>query len=230
MTIWQSRKKGDKCRNRSIVNVDERLFSPHYDWDGEDGLAQSTFEFIDADAMCFWGICGSASYNAWVEATNAFIEKKLVPHYKEVLGIAKGYFGGAPIRVDILDRLNKIEDFIKSWDEADYKPNKRWYDDMKNPFAPYWWGEIRVIVTYFDDAACYFDELDKIVAVDLKRPSAAEGVPQRTLEPSPTGSYLDGSGGPSPGNGKSGKSGMSTAIGIMAIGAAGYFGFKVLTE
>lgn len=225
-----ARKKGENCWNRQIVNVDHRLHSPFYDWDGDEGLAQSSFEFTDADAMCFWGVCSHSSYNAWVDATDEYIENVLVPHYKKTFGAAKAHFGGAPIRVDILDRLNKIKSFIQSWDEAGYQSNKQWYDDMKHPFAPYWWGEIRGIITYFDDAACYVDELDKILAEDLKRPSAAVGVPPRTLHPSPTGSYLDGSGGPSGSGSGGGRSATTTGIGIMAIGAAAYFGYKVLTE
>jgi len=41
---------------------------------------------------------------------------------------------------------------------------------------------------------------------------------------------LDGSGGPSGGGGGGSSSFATKAVGIMAIGAAGYFGFKVLTE
>lgn len=232
MSIWQSRKKGANCRNRRVVHVDERLHSPHYDWEGDDGLAWSSFELMDKDAMCFWNICDHDSYNAWAEATDNYIQNTLIPQYNKVVNIGKGYYQDAPFPVSVSDRLDRIQEFIESWENSGISPNKKWYDDFKHPVQPYWYGEIRGIITYFDDAACYVDELNNICANDFKRPSCATTPPKWTLEPAPTasGSYLDGSGGPSPGNGKPGKSGLSTAVGIMAIGAAGYFGFKVLTE
>jgi len=222
-----AKKKGVNCRNRLVVHAENRLHSPFYDWEGEAGLAQSSFEFIDADAMCFWGICDSDSYNAWVSATQAYFDDVLVPHYKKTLGAAEAHFGSAPIRIDILDRLDKIKKLIREWDEEGLEPNKDWSDNLMHPFDPYWWGLIRGVITYFDEAACAVDELDTILAEDLKRPSAAKGVPKRTLEASPTGSYLDGSGGPSP---SGGDNGVSKGIGIVALGAAAYFGYKVLTE
>jgi len=74
-----AKKKGVNCRNRLVVHAENRLHSPFYDWDGQAGLAQSSFEFIEADAMCFWGICDSKSYNAWVSATQAYFDDVLVP-------------------------------------------------------------------------------------------------------------------------------------------------------
>lgn len=217
------------CRNREIVNAEGRLYSPKYDWEGADGLAQSSFEFIDADAMCFWGVCDSDSYNAWAKATNKFIEDKLVVQYKKVLGRAQAHYQGAPLPADMQDRFNNIAEFIQAWDESGIKPDKDWSDTLLHPFAPYWWGKIRTIVEFFDDAACAYDELVDIAADELNSPALVPGLPKRTLEPSPTGSYLDGSGGLIPGGGNS-RSPTATALGIMAIGAAGYFGYKVLTE
>ncbi len=218
------------CRNRLVVHAENRLYSPRYDWEGADGLAQTSFEFIDADAMCFWGVCDSDSYNAWVKATEKYINGELVPHYKKVLARANAQAAGAPLKTELQDKFNKIKAFIQKWDDAGYEPNKDWTDTLSHPFATYWWGEIRSIIEYFDEAACYFDTLDVIAADDLLSPALAKGAPKRTLEPSPTGSYLDGSGGPSGGGGGGSSSFATKAVGIMAIGAAGYFGFKVLTE
>jgi len=216
-------------RNRNVVNAENRLYSPEYDWEGDPGLALSSFEVIDADAMCYWWGCGHDSYNAWVKATNAYIEERLVPHYNKVLGRAQGVYSGAPLPQHLQDRFNKIEEFIRSWEEADYRPTKTLADDFLHPLQPYWWGEIRSIIAYFDDAALYFDELNAIAAGELKSPALADGPPRRTFTPSPTGSYFDGSGGPNQGGGNSG-SGLGKAVGIMALGGAMYFGFKVLTE
>jgi len=217
------------CRNRNIVQADNRLYSPFYDWDGDDGLSWSSLEFIDADAMCFWGMCDHESYNAWARATGRYIEEQLVPHLREVKGRAMGVYQGAPLPQRLTDTFNKIENFVHEWDEANIRPNKDWKDTLWHPLAPYWWGEIRGIIKYFDDAACYFDDLDDIAQDDLKSPALAKGAPKRTIEASPTGSFLDGSGGARPGGGGQ-RSGLGMAVGIMAIGAAGYLGYKVLTE
>jgi len=216
-----------------VVHAEGRLHSPDYDSEGEDGLAYSSFEFFDDDAMCFWGICGPWSYNAWVEATNKYINEQLVVQYNKVFARAENHLQGAPLPQAMQDKFNKVMDAIKAWEEAGYKPNMTQLDKFAHPISLWWSSQIRAIIAHFDDAACSFDILNNIAEVDLNSPALAKGAPTRTLEPSPTasGSYLDGSGGPS--NGKKGGSEggvLGPALGIMALGGAAYFGFKVLTE
>jgi hypothetical protein len=219
------------ARNREVVHVDHRLHSPAYDWDGDDGLAQSTFEFFDADAMCFFGICGPWSYNGWVKSTNNYIHNVLEKQYEKVIKKIKGHYQGAPVPMDLQEELNNVEALIQSWDNANYRPNKDQLDKFAHPTSMWWSGQIRAIIDYFDAAACKVDVLDAIAVELLNSPAIAIGDPRRVLKKSPTSSgvYLDGSGGPSQG-GSSNTSFAASAIGIMALGAAGYFGFKVLTE
>lgn len=213
-------------RNREVVNVENRLYSPAYDFEGDDGLAWH--ELGDSDAMCFWGICSPASYNGWAKSTGAYIENILVPHYKTVLSRAQGQYQGGALPQDMQDLFNKVHDFILSWDEAGIKPDKTYWDNYSHPLNIQWQGMIRNIVTFFDDAAAQVDILDDIAAGPLNSKALVKGVPQRTLEPAPGGGgYFKGP--PSDGGGNGGST-MGKALGIMAIGAAGYFGFKVLTE
>lgn len=226
-------KKKRNARNRKVVHADHRLYSPAYDWEGDDGLAQSSFEFFDSDAMCFFGICGPWSYNAWAKSTDEYIHGVLEAQYKKkVLPGLDSLFQGAPVPQDLQDTMNKVDDLIRSWDDAGYKPDKTQLDKFAHPTTMWWSGQIRGIIDYFDRAACMVDVLDAITIDVIKRPGMAIGQPDRVLRPSPTvsGSYLDGSGGPGSSNDGGNTSFAGKAVGIMAIGAAGYFGFKVLTE
>lgn len=219
--------KRGHCSNRDIVNADKRLYSPRYDFEGDEGLAW--YELIDADAMCFWGMCDHSSYNTWVKATDRYINDTLVPHYKKILARAEAVYGGAAFPVSLSDRFNKVVEIVEAWKAAGYRADKGISDDFMHPLATWWWGEIRQIIDYFDQAACAFDELDLIAVDELKQPSLAKGAPARTLE-HVEGGYLGGKGGLGEGQKPPGKSPLGMAVGIVAIGAAGYFGYKVLTE
>ncbi len=219
--------KRGHCSNRDIVNADKRLYSPRYDFEGDEGLAW--YELIDADAMCFWGMCDHDSYNAWVRATDKYINNVLVTHYKKVHSRAEAVYGGAVFPVALSDRFNKVVDLVDAWEAAGYRPDKSWTDDFIHPLSTWWWGEIRKIIDYFDQAACLFDDLDEIAIEELKQPSLAKGAPKRQLE-HVEGGYLGGVGGPAAVKKNGGGSMVGMAVGIVAIGAAGYFGFKVLTE
>ena len=142
--------------------------------------------------------------------------------------MAEAHYGGAVMPVDLRDRLKKAREVISGWENAGFKPDKTVADDFLHGFLEWFWiGEIKKIVKHFDQAACQFDELDRIRAVDLERPSAAKGAPVTKLEDI-EGGYLGGHGG-SPSGGK-GVSGIGAAVGLVALGAVGYFGYKVLTE
>ena len=178
--------------------------------------------------MCYWHICSPDSYNAWAVATAKYIENELVPHYKRISGRANAIYEGGILPQDIQDLFSNVTVFVKSWDESGIKPDKNFGDNFLHPTPQYWNGKVRLIVDFFDEAACQVDILDDIAAGPLNSKALAKGAPQRTLEPAPGGGgYFEG---PPPSNGGKGGSTMSTALGIMAIGAAGYFGFKVLTE
>lgn len=212
------------CSNRNVVHAD-KLYSPRYDFEGDPGLAW--YEISDSDAMCFWGICNHRSYNAWVDAADLYINKTLVPHYKKILNRANAIYGGAALPIELVDRFNKVEEIVNDWKNTGYRSTKTWRDDFRNPFGPSWQGEIRQVIDHFDAAACAFDELDDIAVNFLKQPALAKGAPVRQLEHI-EGGYLGGGGGgggpPPP------RSNWTRALGTVAIGAAGYFVYKVLTE
>src|SRR5690606_16426605 len=167
--------KRGHCSNRDVVNAEGRLYSPRYDFDREEGRAW--YEVTDADAMCFWGLCNHRSYNAWVDATEKYINDTLIPHYKKILARANSIFGGAALPLELADRLNKINEIINDWDNAGYQSNKTWRDDFVHPTGFYWQGQIRKIIDYYDEAACAFDDLDDIAVNGLKQPSLAKGAP-----------------------------------------------------
>lgn len=216
------------CKNRRVVNVGDLLYSPAYDFERDPGLAYSSFEIHDGAAMCYWNLCAPGSYNAWAVATANYIDNELVVKYNKVLGRAKSKYQGGILPQDVQDLLNQVHDFIVSWDEADIKPNRTFSENFWHPTESYWNSEVRGIVNFFDEAACKVDILKNIADGPLESGALIAGAPQRTLEPAPGGGgYFKGP----PTNGdKGGGSTMGKALGIMAIGAAGYFGFKVLTE
>ena len=213
------------CRNRNIVNVDNRLYSPFYDWEGDDGLAW--YEFADRNAMCLFTMCDHDSYNAWAKATDEYIQGRLLPFYEDVLGRAKSKYSGAPMPLPLTDKFNQVKKIIDEWNASGIEPDKTLGDDFAHPVNSWWVGKIKEIIKYFDEAACMFDKLNDIAATDLESPELAQGVPEHTITPSPTGSYFDGSGGPSKGDSKSS---TTSILGAVALGGAAYFGFKVLTE
>lgn len=213
------------CKNRKYVNAEGRLYSPEYDFEGDDGLAW--YELTDMDAMCLLGICSHKSYNAWVKATDHYIYNVLTPHYKKVSSRAEAIYGGAVLPFELADKLNNVGLVITEWKNADYRPNKAWKDDFSTSLLT-WKGEIRKIIKHYDEAACAFDMLNDIAATDLKQPALAKGVPTQQYQPI-EGGYLGGAG-TLPGSGDQKKSSIGRAVGILALGAAGYFGYKVLTE
>lgn len=216
------------CKNRNVVNVDERLYSPFYDSNGKDGLHwhESLFAPFRAEdfVMCYWSICDYESYNGWAKATNDYITLKLLPFYKKVLNRANIKYDGAPLPQPLRDSFNKVEELAESWNASGIKPDKTRSDVFSHPLSTYWSGEIKSIIRYFDSAACEYDGLNAL-SREIGSPELAKKVPGSAVVPSPTGSYFDGSGGPSPS-----PVSTSSVLGFVALGGAAYFGFKVLTE
>jgi hypothetical protein len=210
------RKKVDgdsHCRNRNIVNVENRLVSPFYDAEGDDGGAWHEFGSIGG-AACYYGWCTGDSYQAWVDAANKYFNDKLVPQYNRVYRIAMGDDGSAANLPQIArDRLMVVRDFIDDWKAS--PPNRDEYTET----APNWVWKSRVeeIAKCFDEAACKYDDLDKILTMDLGHAGGQAGYSEDPLI-----GHASAKGGSSSGIGK--------AMGVVALGAAAYFGFKVLTE
>ena len=182
-----------------------------------------------AGSMCGWAICGAGDAESWRKAANKFIQGTLKKQLKKVKRKVEIYTGGGPIPLETQAGFNEIRDFLKEWDSFRAKEIP-WSFNM-----PAVEGHIRQTIDYFDRAACYIDDPEgfnlNAVAEEIHAPDAvkrAPVVPDAGSAPD-GGSWFRGGGGvgeppvgePSRGIG---------VIGWVALGAAGYFGFKVLTE
>jgi hypothetical protein len=216
-----AKRKGGHCTNRDIVNVDNELFSPDYDFEGDSGGAWYEYLFTSrmSAAMCGSGICMGGDVKRWNNAMDRYISKEFRPQIAKTRKIIGAYTGGAPPTIAQQEILNRCDKLLRDWKEFQKKD------------VPWAWrvgalmGHIKSIIRYFDRAACLMDELNDM-ADELGASHIANRAP--VLEPKPPpdgGSWIRGGGvdeaAPSKGFG---------VLGWVAIGAAGYFGFKVLTE
>lgn len=217
--------KGINCWNRDVVHVDHRLHSPVYDAEGNKGRPW-WFEPSDQHSLCYFGVCDYHSYNAWIDATDNYFVKLFIPHYNNVVGAANSQYGGAAMPQDLMDKLEQMADLINGWEAFD-KTKKVLKDQFFHTNPMYWLGETWKVSDFFDEMACQMDKLNEILVVDLKRKHMAKGAPSRTVEPV-EGGFIGNPAGTE--SSVKGMSGVGMAVGLVALGAAGYFGFKVLTE
>lgn len=219
---------GEHCKNRDIVNVGNQLFSPDYDFEGDDegtwyeyAFGAFTFNRPSRIAMCSFGVCMGGDIERWKVATGRYIEKEFKPQLAKTRKIIAAYSQNAPPTMEQQDVLNRAEKLIKDWKE---------FQDLEEPSA-FWMNEItgyiHSIVRIFDRAACLMDELNDL-ADDMGASHLANRAP--ILEPKSApdgGSWIRGGAGG--GDGLAPTTGLGV-VGWIALGAAGYFGFKVLTE
>lgn len=222
------KRPGGHCENRDIVNVDNQLFSPDYDFEGDEGLtwyeyvfAGVTGSFASTYAMCDFANCDSDDADRWIAATRRYFDKEFKPQLAKTKQVINAYTGGAPPTFEQQAVINDGEKLIKSWKE---------FQDKEAP-SVFWSGEfrgyVRSIVQYFDRAACLMDGLN-----DLADEMGASHISNRApvieaKSPPDGGSWIRGGG---TGGGEISSGGGMGVLGWVAIGAAGYFGFKVLTE
>lgn len=208
------------CENRDEVHVDNRLHSPRY--------GRTPFEFSESMSMCYVGQCWHDSYNAWLKATKEYIRDTLAPQLNEAKQQAANVSGGGTLPMHITNTFNNIEEFIDEWESKGFE-EAFWTQDFRHPFEPYWRGRVKTITTYFDKAACYMDDLNSLLANELKAPNMVKTkAPREAKKPPGGGTWLGGDGG-STKPGSTARTALS-AVGIVALGAGAYFGFKVLTE
>lgn len=211
------------CKDRRVVHVDNRLHSFEYD--------NAWYETGPASAMCYWSMCNHLAYNDWLRETNKYIYDDLKPHYTEVRARTQAISGGSALPMNLSDRFKQIDDFIKRWESENFK-SARPADVFIHPTPMYWMGKIQEVVKYFDKAACYVADLNDIADNAISSP----GLSKRSTPPSvkePPGKGDSWLGNPAGGSSEGGSVSGGTAlniVGLVAIGAAGYFGFKVLTE
>lgn len=219
-----AKRKGGHCTNRDIVNVDGQLFSPDYDFEGDPGktwLESAEFWHGDAPAMCGWSICGEGDAKRWTAATDRYIDETLKPQLAKLKKLITTYTGGGGPSIPQQEVLNESIKVIKDWRDNRGKS----VPSMFNPSAIR--AHIHQIITHFDRAACAMDHLNNL-ADEMGASHIANRAP--VLDPGPPpggGKWIRGGGTDEPANGSPSGLGM---VGWVAIGAAGYFGFKVLTE
>ncbi len=218
------------CKNREVVNVDNRLYSPSYDWEGDPNGAWHELHMGNAGSMCTWSYCGVGDAIAWRDAADEFINGTLKKHLMSIERNVSLHTQGGPAPLEIQGRLNEVKDFLKDWSDF-YKKEVPFANLGKalplpfSPLRPAIEGYTMEIVEYFDRAACYMDDLNEIseeigAVQAVKRPPVLE--PE---SPPDGGSWIRG------GSTEElvPKTGMGV-VGWMLIGVAGYFGYKALTE
>lgn len=212
------------CKNKNVVNVDDRLHSPFYD--------TSWYQFHDGAAMCYWQTCGPEDVNAWFKAAEAYYNNSLIPLLSRTQKRADAVYGGAALPLKISDILNKVKADISAWNAfVDEFEAPSFLDEFSHPHPKYWTGEAKSVVRFFDEAACRVDDLNDILELELDSAALAERPPLHEVRPPPDGnSWFEGSDAGTGGGGGSGLGTTGTAIGLILAGAGLYFGYKVLTE
>jgi len=163
------------CQDRNVVHVDKRLHSPDY--------GRPWYELIDDDAMCYFGICGAASYNAWLKATGRYIEGQVRPQYNKLEKEASIAYGGSPggLPDDLKNILSSVAKFLDDWDHFDLadQQDKIVPTDRKTEYSTpasfmatriTWGYRVKSVVSYFDEAACFVMEMNQIADKRLERP------------------------------------------------------------
>ena len=215
------KRAGGHCCNRNIVNVNNELFSPDYDFEGDAGGAwyEYLYTYRLAGAMCAGGVCMGSDIKRWRAAVNRYIKKEFKPQIARTKKTISAYTGGGGPNIGQQAVLNQSQKLLEDWKEFQTKE------------APWAWnrpaihGYLHSIVQHFDRAACLMDDLNDLVD-EMGAYHMTNRAPVIQAKPPPDGgSWIRGGG---VGEGAPGK-GIGV-IGWVAIGAAGYFGFKVLTE
>jgi len=224
------------CQDRKVVHVNNRLHS--YDYD------RAWYEFGPEDAQCYLGLCNPRAYSDWRKAAMRYIDESLRPHFLEIQQDTSDALGSLVPPAHIDKKFKEISEFLDEWDEITERP----FEDgglpeinniragFWNPLRAFWNGKIIEVVKYFDDAACYFADLNDIAKG--YSPGSVKKPRGRVAKTAPDGgSWLNrsdsdkgiGGGGGGGGGGISTNTALS-AVGVIAIGGALYFGYKVLTE
>ncbi len=213
---------GKHCRNRDIINVGNRLHSPDYDFEGDSGPAWYEWDpwhEHEPASMCGYGVCMGGDVDAWKDAMNNYYEKTFKPllRHAKSLAIAQTEGGPSPFRVEaVINTAEKVEENWKALRTTDAP----WAFNV-----PAINNYVYSIVRQFDSMACDgVDPLNELLeefgAVHLTQKASA----RKPKAPPGGGSWLR-NGAPEPE-----KPGGIGVVGWLAIGAAGYFGFKALTE
>jgi hypothetical protein len=220
------------CHNRDVVNVDRRLFSYKYDAEGGKLIDPWEIDSLESSyAMCFYAVCGPDSYNGWVNATDSYIngtsDSQLRGHYDAIRKRISAKYSGAALPTWVTDALAAVQNVIDDWNDAGYRADKTMSDNFRHPTGLYWMGQIKQIVDHFDDAACAFDDLNDLAVKVDERSATRPASPTPSLEDVPENGIFGGGGGEKP---KAARNDIGLFIGIAAAAAAGYLGYKVLTE
>lgn len=216
--------RGKMCRNRShVTGPERRRHSPVYDDDGDPG--NGWLEMGDADVMCTAGYCTGTDSEVWLRATNVFFEKKFRPGYDKLKTViaSSGMPGTDPQRRVLDDAKQLMDGWQKHQAAVKADPPSVW-----NAFRL--WGVIETTVNYFDEGSCLLENDIDVEICKIRPGLCGQKNEEGLLGPAPGGGPWVG-GGRRPGQPpKPPASPAAIAAGVVLLGAASYFGFKVLTE
>lgn len=176
------------------------------------------------DTMCSMGLCGVLDVNAWVEAADTYAKRL----QKQIERVDKGLRArqDGKLTFDQTEILEAAQSTIDDWEEAfgDFEP----YNALENAvtLVSTVKDEIDKVVTLWERMTCAMDDVNALQGEG----GYIEKPPAKTVGP-PEGhdSYFDPEAGKEkPGAGALG--GMGTAIGVVGLGIAGFFAYKLLTE
>jgi hypothetical protein len=210
---------GRACRNRKVLSPDGRRHSPSYDDEGETGGAWHEWGIAD-DAYCTFGGCTKTDRTVWEKFTERFFSSKFKP------------------ALDNLKQSGLISDeakkAIKNGDDlvASYNAHTAHVRKINPGFwSPMDLSEaIEGTINHLDEAACQRDfVIDPLLEVVAGRPGKASGPAHIPVTGAPGGGAWINGGGRKPPP-KEGASPGMIAVGVVLLGAASYFGYKVLTE
>jgi len=220
--------KGDMCRNREgpVQGGSTRRKSPFYDNEGDPGVAW--YELSEVDAMCTFGTCTGTDSEAWLAATKTFFDREFKPAYEQLKSVAGS--SGMPMTDSQTRAIQESQQLIEEWERHRKAVNA----NPPSAFSRFYLLDtLKTTVNFFDEAACRLEN-DLLPEIESIRPGLVEPPAVTPVGPPPGGGkwirpgHAGGAGSAPPP--KNEKSMASTALGVVALGAAGYFAFKVLTE
>lgn len=209
---------GEFCRNRKSLTPDGRRHSPSYNNKGGRGTAWYEFG-IDDDAYCTFGGCTKTDRVAWEKFTARFFRTQFKPSL-EALKVS------GTLSDEVKRAIRNGDDLITS-----YNRHQAW----TRRTDPGFWSPMDLhdaiggTINHLDEAACQKDMvIDPLLRFIAGRPGKAGGPVEIAPTAAPGGRRWIGSGPPT--RAQNGTSTGATALGVIALGAAAYFGYKVLTE
>lgn len=217
--------KGQWCRNRRALTPDKRRHSPSYDDEGDPGQAwYEGFGVIKEAAYCTFGDCTDTDRKIWEKFTQNFFLRTFNPAVANLRQAVP-----TPHSDLVRTSLSEAGAVNKSFN-AHLSQVRRDDHGFWSPMALH--SDIEGLINHMDEAACQLDFVISPLMVAVGRGDLAPSGPKEIL---PTGApggkkWIDGGAGGGGAPPKEEGSLGTKAVGVVLLGGALYFGYKVLTE